>query len=1383
MAATPSEPAGWFDRLRAMTLRWGTLIAVAVGALTLFSGLGKNGLWEPWEMDRADLARTLSNPPEAVVALGASSSDAELQAIQTAANEAGVALKRPDIAPISALRSALDFARLRVVSAIVIDTELLLPDATRDDLWRQAGKLVGEAARYAAGGQVVLLRRPQAPAAQALLERLALERARDVWDTAATDFGLSAVWSTDNIEPALAELAADFANDLVVVEAAQPAALASPLADGASAVSLRVAFKDKGELKVVPPLESWLRAATYQSFGATELTTRLPGVVLALLALWVLVITARTVWGPRVALASGLVLATMPLFFGQARIISGEPSLILAVTLVACGFLLFSVMRPDDGAGKPDTAAASIKPSLPWAYLLVGLVVGALGKGAFALALLSLIALAIPLTRGSRRLADWAPAAVFLGATALVQLVATSAGPGSFLAGLDYRADTFTEGYALYSKTFDIVIRDLGFGMAPWSPLVVVSIGLLTYNALSGKDPRGLVVAAWFFLPVVAAMAGIKTGDHFLFCGVGAAAISVGLFVDRMLARPHELAPGTETAPPRYFIAFAIILMFYIIRRELKPSPEPMVAFLAFDPPFAREGNLRFPETVPFDSTYKFLFILVALAVFFHFGRIASMALSVQRWLRRPAPFFITTGVVLLLTTLVNLITSGRIHGMAMGSAYADNIQASSRELPSRLAHFGDPMILIAVVSSLGVLAVVALRWMYPHAGRALASALNPLAQRSSRILLYVFLGAWAAALVTVAATVSLPSGYIGELALSSTGVFAVLGAVIVGLLVRGVGSTIEAVLVGFGVLLLLVTTQLQRDASLSLTLVSVLIPLGLIALAAAFLPRLLRRIELFFFAFCTTLTLIGLHYVAILIDRGYDVAEVVYATEIAKGTMTASQAARPMTIILIPVVLLGLVGNWAMPRIVAWFARTPERTASTNRWLERTAETLVNVIQHRFVAVSAMFLLAAVGTLSFLLRLEPAIAVNVSQKHILDEWFGDSTHGPETMYKHGSFASGQGRKDSNFYTADVPEVRDRQAALRVLLGREDQVLEVETPRGTETRYIPGFSPLNDKNGDKQRDAAAITGFATAATQTTLTDTSANWTPNALTGKVLADASGRTWQIVSNDKTSVSVAATDRLTFATTPRSRAFYVIDERGLDVRSTAQAPTRRAVLLPADQLSELNYAWRQLSGGTHLPVLDGSSYRVLLTTSWLENDEPQQNRLALATYTDQSFAELAAKDERIKRVWGTFDDTLQLVGYSTDKDTVGTGSKLKLTLYFKTLKLVKKSLKLFIHMDKTGGGSRIQGDHWPLNPTRHTEDNKNCTGCYRTDHWLVGDIVADSYDIEIPEGNTGEYMIWIGLYQPGPDTRAAVRDWDKKNARHDGSNRLGIGTFRVK
>ena len=188
-----------------------------------------------------------------------------------------------------------------------------------------------------------------------------------------------------------------------------------------------------------------------------------------------------------------------------------------------------------------------------------------------------------------------------------------------------------------------------------------------------------------------------------------------------------------------------------------------------------------------------------------------------------------------------------------------------------------------------------------------------------------------------------------------------------------------------------------------------------------------------------------------------------------------------------------------------------------------------------------------------------------------------------------------------------------------------------------------------------------------------------------------------------------------------------------------------------------------------------------RVLLTTSWLEPSEPQQNRLALATFDDKSFA--ALKDPTLIREWGNFEDTIQVVGYATDKATVTTGETMKLTVYYKTLKLVKKSLKIFIHMDKSGGGARIAGDHWPLNPTKHSEENKNCGGCYRTDHWLVGDIVRDDFDIEIPEGNTGEYTIWIGLYQPGPDTRLAVKGFDQKRMKHDGQNRLGLGTIQVK
>ncbi len=1373
MARTSSGPGGWPNKLTAFVNRWGTFLALALGALTLFVGLGKNGLWEPWEMDRADLARTLSNPPEAVMALGNATSEAEVATLMSAAQASKVALKRPDEAAATALRATLDLARVRIVSTIVIDTDLLLPDAARDDLWRQAGKLSDEALRYAAGGKVILLRRASAPPAAELQSRLALERARDSWESAATTWNLAAVWDTTALQEALAAVAAESPEpDLIVIESGDAAALAAAFDDGASAISMRVAFKDKGELKTVAPLESWLRALSYEVLGATEFSTRLPGVLLCFLAFWVLISTVRNVWTPRVALISGLVLATMPLFFGQARIISGEPSLILATTLVACGFLV-----------------ATLDPfprRLHWAFLVSGLIIGALGKGSYALFLFAFIALTLPLVRASKRPLEWAPAAMFLVAGLLVQLIASSASPGSFWGGLDFRVDLFSDGPALYSKTFDLIIRDLGFGMAPWSPIIAVSMGLLVFSALGSRDPRGLVVCAWFFLPIVAVMASMKTGNHFLFAGVGAAAIGTGLFVDRLFApstepataHPEDAAPGI---PPKYFLALALLIMFYLLRRELKPSPEPLVGFLAYDPPFAREGNLRFPETVAFDGTYKFLFIITALVVFTHFGRVAALLLAALRWLRRPGPFLIVTGIMALLVTLIALISSGLIHGIGMGSAYTDTIQATQRALAGRIANITDPLIIVSVGLGVVLLLVVLVRWMFPVLRRAVSTLERPLTDLR-RVFLSVFAGLWLSALLVAVFTVAAPSGYISELALSSTGLLAVAATGIVAALLRlAFGNWIDAALGAVAVLALIVTTQLVRDASLTSAIIAALVALGVIAGAFALLPTLLVRVDHFIFAICMALTLIALSYIAVLVDRGVQVAEIVYATEVAAGTMSASSAARPLVVFIIPILPLILIFNWALSRLIPVLAKTPERAAHLSTWLSNLAESIVRWLQHRYLVVGALTVLALVGALTHLFKLEPAIAVNVSQKHILDTWFGDTTHGADSMYKHGSFAAGQGKKDSNFYTADIPEIRDRQAALKVLLAQEDQVLDVETPHGTETRHVPGFSPLNDKNGDNRRDSAAITGFATAISPDTLTDVTKSWPVNSLVGKSLADASGRTWSIVANDATSVTVSAGERLSFALLPRSRAFYVIDAAGNNPKATAEVKVRRAVLLPADQLSDLNFAWRQLSGGRHLPVLDGSSYRVLLTTSWLEDNEPQENRLAKATYDDKSFA--ALDDPSIKRVWGTFDDTIQLVGYSTDKDIVGTGSKLRLTLYFKTLKLVKKSLKLFIHMDKTGGGSRIQGDHWPLNPTRHTEENKNCNGCYRTDHWLVGDIVADSYEIEIPEGNTGEYMIWFGLYQPGPDTRAVVRDWDKINARHDGGNRLGIGTVRVK
>ena len=1402
-AHTPSS-ARWPDRLAGFINRRGVLVALALGAVVLTAGIGSTGLWEPWEMDRADLARTLASPPEVVaafdkdVATGGArvASPAELALVKAAASE-GVLLKLPEAGTPTALRAALDLARTRTVAAIVIDGRLLIPDASRNDLWAQAGKLSAEAIHSAAGASVVVVRGANQPPAAELAKRLAVERWKDVWDSSSTMWSLDAGWDAAGVEAAATAQAATSEDPIIVLEAGDVAGLEAALDAGQGVISTRVAFKDSGSTVALPPLETWLRAAAYRIFGPSEWTTRAPGVVLGLLALWVLLTTVRTVWSPRVAFFAGVVLATLPLFFAQSRIISGEPGMTLALTLVGCGLLLGTLVERSR-AGEPRVGAEGVGDALPparpivssrlvWSYLAAGLVTAFFTKGVYGLAVCGLVSVALPLVSGpSKKLADWVPPLAFFAAAGLVELIAHSAPPGSMFSGLDFQTSMFSEGPSVYSRTFDMVIKQLGFGLAPWSPLVIISIGLLTFSSLEKRDKTGLIVIAWFFLPIVVLMASLGVGNQFLFPGTAAAAIAVALMLEKLVR---------GESGPKFFVAFAVVAMFYIMRRELKVSPEPLVGYLAFDPPFAKEGNLRFPETVEFFWGFKQSMIIAALACLVHFGGFSHFVVRAARWLRNTRPFLITTGIVLLLGSLFGLAVIGSIHGMGMSSRFSSSIQAAQKALVGRLVG-QDPLFVVGLATLVLILGVIALRWVFPAAGRALVSALPPLTPKVRRYAWGAAVVLWAGALLAAMTRITLPDdGYWGERLASLPAVTALAGAGLVALMVWVLDRSESAVsldkdaaparqrrpwltpvIAGVAVLPLLLVAQLVRDAQLDSPLVTLLVLLGFAAAAVAFVPRIVARSDVFIFSICALLALIVMSFVVPLVDRAGLVTEIVLPDIVNPKTYGLRSLLQSVWFLGPVLLVFAMLVNFALPKLIGSFPNAgPDYGDRVHAFTDRVAERS----GRGKVLVFILVLVALIGVVVHLVKLEPAIAVNVSQKHILDTWHETAGEGAP-IYKHGAF-SASGRKDDNFYTADMPEFRDRQAALKVLLGRDDQVLEVETATGTETLVFPGWSDKNDQNQDKRRDVLAVRSFATAVGDSVLTDATQKWAPQSLVGKRLGDASGRTWTIVDNDATSVRIGSQERLSFALLPRSRAFYVIDDPRYEIGATAESLERRALLLPADQLSELNYAFRLLSDGRHLPVLDGSSYRVLLTTSWLEPSEPQQNRLALATFDDKTFA--AIKDPRLIREWGNFEDTIQVVGYSTDKGTVTTGENLKLSVYYKTLKLVKKSLKIFIHMDKSGGGARIAGDHWPLNPTKHTEENKNCGGCYRTDHWLVGDIVRDDFDIEIPEGNTGEYTIWIGLYQPGPDTRLQVKAFDQKRVKHDGQNRLGLGTIQVK
>ena len=254
------------------------------------------------------------------------------------------------------------------------------------------------------------------------------------------------------------------------------------------------------------------------------------------------------------------------------------------------------------------------------------------------------------------------------------------------------------------------------------------------------------------------------------------------------------------------------------------------------------------------------------------------------------------------------------------------------------------------------------------------------------------------------------------------------------------------------------------------------------------------------------------------------------------------------------------------------------------------------------------------------------------------------------------------------------------------------------------------------------------------------------------------------------------------------------YRIDHPdAVDHDATAMADGRTYVVMDQKGFSELNYKFRkkkrdqdvkagvpgaQETAPPHIPVIEGDNLNFLLAASALAEGETNKNPFALATISDEDFTAL----EGVQHSWVDLDGKIRLEGYRISKRSYARGEKLSLDLYFRCTGAVHRSWKIFMHIDAEGSGNRINGDHWPLNRTSDPEV-KECVGCWKTSHWMEGDLIVDHFETEVPLGTpSGRQNLWMGLYLPGGGTRLKVKDWNRKAVQHDGHDRFRIGTFEV-
>jgi hypothetical protein len=1255
------------------------LLALAV--LVLVPDLGGPGLWDPWEMDRAHVARSMAGPTRVLVvedvpADAAPGEDGPLTAHLHAAFPEGVRILGPDAAPgrdasdrqsrgRSELRAARAVLERQPAELLVVDLSLAVRRLSDEALLGQAAQTLDELVALHPALRVAVDVEGVAPAEGAAADSVTPAAVQDAMAGAAVRAGVRTLQSrygllrdlgAPQVDALVAALKDDpaFAPDHVFFAGPADPALADAVDGVLGAQRCRAQFRAGGETWYVPVLDYWLMSLSYRWFGFTEGSTRLPFLLWGFAGLAVVFLVTRRLFGFRAAVLAGVVLLTTPHFVGQARIAAGDIS--FAVTLAAMVGAFLVIVRE------------GLKPG--WlALFLAGALLGFFSNGLTALLLGWVIVVSFALAMGDRRRQTLLPLGaltlLFAAATALVLLPSD----WSFWSQFKFMDRPFQGGPGKDVRTFDYFVRQIGFGCFPWSAVLPFALGRLWWQARAasprapGEGPRSVAVhglVLWFGLSFAVLALLLKDFTHVVFPAAPAIAIAVGVLLDELL----------EGERARAFLAFGVFLLLLVVAKQLGENAEPVTQFLTFDPHFAESGGNSFPESVTFARPIKYLMMFAGLLWLVWGLRLGTLARAGAQLFRRPGPFWTALVVLLGLAVLVLFGTFFWKFDVTLGRPEARGLQPVDR---------------MAVPAVMGAVWAVV-------------------------VYVVLFLGLWVWLL-----------GY------TAWG--------------RGVQ---------------------ERHPRLR------------------FLGRLTAKLKARWFA----TALVGLFAAAAaglltqLAGRWRGIAAQVFPD--TPDTFLSDLFLRNRTVLAMAVLAAVLVVNrlWVAP----W-----RRYAVVFRALE--------LFERPRPAIAAFVVGAVLVVLGTTHALFAELALHVSQKHIVETYLaaeGRTALDPAArdIFKHGSFSSASGT-DANFYTNLIPELADRNTVIQALRKREDTVARVTELEGQRTVVVPGWDPANDADGDGRRDWPATTGVVTTLGEGFVEDATAQWTPDQWTGATLwlgGAEDGESFVVTGNSETRVLFQGTPK----PAPRAAARrYALDQPAAPNHQATAAAARDRVyfLLPKMSFSELNHAFRQKADGRPIPLIDAASSRIVLAVSELREGEADQNWITQALTTEE---ELRTRDwfpdsdeDVFHPVQANWDDQIEIIGYVLERRKVSRRQDYRIKMFFRTLKPMTTSYKIFMHVDRSGTANRIHSDHWPLNLEKSAGDDpeKSCKGCFQTRHWMPGDIYVDAWGRDVPLGTpSGPQDIWLGFYNPTSGDRLPIKSFDEKTVEHDGQNRVKIGSFDV-
>lgn len=356
-----------------------------------------------------------------------------------------------------------------------------------------------------------------------------------------------------------------------------------------------------GRFTAEPPLDHFLSALGMNVFGTSELGARLLHAFFALVAVFAVYRGGAGLFRPRAGFLGAVALVTMPLFLLQARQLTTDVALVAGLALALAGLGRFS--WPASGRRAFGDLALGV----------LGLVIGLFAGGALLGVALPCLAVsgAIAAGWGLRAHPAESPGAavltaagtgpdipegksfgaaltgggraggkVLLGAIALVGVgtliltltTANVAGKYSLWLGGVPRSGT-------PSQMFEYLIRQLGFGLFPWSAVAVFALGRpLVRLGGGGEQDGGRLAFGQLYLLVFAAFGFalstvfvLMTGDA-RFPALAAIALAIGVFLD-------EALEGERSEP---VLGLLIATGTMVIARDFFLNPEELVSVHLF---------------------------------------------------------------------------------------------------------------------------------------------------------------------------------------------------------------------------------------------------------------------------------------------------------------------------------------------------------------------------------------------------------------------------------------------------------------------------------------------------------------------------------------------------------------------------------------------------------------------------------------------------------------------------------------------------------------------------------------------------------------------------------------------------------------------------------